>query len=264
MSSGHDDLVDTAVRDIAELDAQVAAGEITPERAEGLRRRYEARAAAALAAADDVPDPHPGTPRRAPRAWTLAYILIAVVAVVAAVVVLPSTIVDRPEGGAVTGIEPLLPEDGEMAAAPRDPYAISDNELMELVAENPDSVGIRLALADRYAAAGEFGAAMRVYMDVVGSHPDDPDARVGLASLLLQIGQDQPALENADRAVELQPDSIDAAWVQANVLISGHGDIERGVEILERLAARPDLPPMVRSDVDDLLGDIRDTGRGTS
>lgn len=262
MSLGRDEAVDTAVRDIAELDAQVVAGEITPARAESLRRRYEARAAAALAAAGDAPAPQPGTPHRAPRAWTLAYVLTGVVAMVAAVVVLPSAIIDRPEGGAVTGIEPLLPEEG--APAPRDPDAISDDELLELVAENPDSVGIRLALADRYAATGEFGAAMRVYMEVVGSHPDDADARVGLAWLLLQIGQDQPALENADLAVELQPDSIDAAWLQANVLITGPGDVDRGVEVLEQLAARPDLPPMVRDDVDDLLRNARDPDRETS
>lgn len=262
MSSRRDrEIADQALSDLVELEAQVVDGEIGADRARELRRRYESVAAEALTAIDS-PDPPTGRPRtvRGPRAWTLAYVLAATVALVAAVVLLPAAVVDRPAGGAATGIEPMA--GGPGAPPPIDPAAVDDEQLERVVADNPDVIGMRLALADRYVAAGDYGAAMRHYVEAANRRPDDADVRTRLAWLLLQIGQTGPALENVDRALALQPDSAEAAWVRANVLIDGTGDPRGGIAVLEGLATRPDLPAEFRSRVEELLADTRAAVRG--
>lgn len=257
MSSHRDrEIADQALSDIVELEAQVAAGEIGADRAHKLRRRYEAVAAQALTAAESPDPPTLPPPKvRGPRAWTLAYILAATVALITAVVLLPAAVVDRPVGGAATGIEPMA--EGPGSPPPIDPGAVDDEQLEQVVADNPDVIGMRLALADRYVAAGDYGAAMRHYVEAVNRRPDDPDVRTRLAWLLLRIGQTGPALENVDRALALQPDSAEAAWVRANVLIDGTGDLRGGITVLEDLATRADLAPEVRRRVEGLLADTR-------
>lgn len=253
------EIADQALRDIAELDEQVAAGEIGPERAAELRRRYEAVASDALADAGPRGDPDDGRARPwRPGAWTWTYALAVMVALIAVVVLLPSALIDRPPGGAVTGVE-ATGADGSPPSV--DPNAVSNEQLEEVVAANPQVVGMRLALADRYAAAGEDGRAMRHYLAALDQQPDNPDVLTRLSWLLLGIGQPGPALENVDRALAVQPDSVEAAWVQANVLVNGTGDRVRGIAVLERLAARGDLSSAVRSRVDELLAQAR-TGQG--
>ncbi|SFO45497.1 Tetratricopeptide repeat-containing protein [Pseudonocardia ammonioxydans] len=260
-SSRNQEVADQALSDIVELETQVAGGEIGADRARELRRRYETLAAQALAAAESPAPPTARSPTdRSPRAWTLAYVLAATIGLVAAVVLLPAAVVDRPVGGAATGIEPMGA--GPDAPPPIDPGAVDDEQLEQVVADNPEVIGMRLALADRYVAAGDYGAAMRHYVEALNRRPDDPDVRTRLAWLLLQIGQTGPALENADRALALQPDSADAAWVRANVLIDGTDDLRGGIAVLEDLATRSDLPPEFRSRVDELLAATRAAAGG--
>lgn len=257
MSSRRDrEIADQALSDIVELEAEVAGGEIGVDRARELRRRYETVAAHALAAAESPDPPTVRPPKvRGPRAWTLAYVLAATVALIAAVVLLPAAVVDRPVGGAATGIEPMA--GGPGSPPPIDPGAVDNKQLEQVVADNPEVIGMRLALADRYVASGDYGAAMRHYVEAVNRRPDDPDVRTRLAWLLLQIGQTGPALQNVDRALALQPNSAEAAWVRANVLIDGTGDLRGGIAVLEDLATRSDLPPEFRRRVEALLADTR-------
>lgn len=103
-----EELRDQALRDLVELDRQIADGEIPPDAAAGLRRRYEATAARTLAALDATAQaPSTGTPtrRRPSRARVVAYALTALAAVVAAAVLLPQYLAQRPVGGFVTGNE---------------------------------------------------------------------------------------------------------------------------------------------------------------
>lgn len=104
---GHlEELRDQALRDLAELDRQVAGGEIPPGVATGLRRRYEATAARALAALDAPAQPATSVTRARPsRARIVAYALTALAAVLAVAVLLPRYVAQRPAGGFVTGNE---------------------------------------------------------------------------------------------------------------------------------------------------------------
>ncbi|MPZ66017.1 MAG: hypothetical protein GEU83_11045 [Pseudonocardiaceae bacterium] len=102
------ELADQALRDIVDLDRQVADGELPEATAGVLRDRYETTAARALAALETVEEPVLGAatakPRRS-RARVAAYALAGIAAVVAAAVLLPLSVVDRPTGGFVTGNE---------------------------------------------------------------------------------------------------------------------------------------------------------------
>ncbi|GAA2565729.1 tetratricopeptide repeat protein [Pseudonocardia hydrocarbonoxydans] len=235
-----------AVRDLVELDEQVAAGEITEADAAGLRRRYEHAAARALAERVAGAPPDRGAAlsgRRRPGPWALVYSLTAVVGVVAAVILLPAALVERPAGGAVTG------NVGQAIGAPG--ATVTDAQLEEVVAANPDVVGMRLALADRYVAQGDYGPAMRHYLDALEREPGNAPALARLSWLLLQIGQTQPAWETVNQALAIDPVLTEALWFRANIQLDGLDDPAGALATLQDLAAR-DLPPEVAGQVQQL------------
>jgi tetratricopeptide (TPR) repeat protein len=249
-------LADQAVRDIVELDGQVDAGDVPPEVAQPLRHRYESLAGRALEALDadadadaaDGPEPLRAEPGR-PRAWTLVYALAGVTALVAAVVLLPASVLDRPPGGFVTGNEAVQRADG---APPLDPsVAVSDEQLEQVVAANPDVVGMRLALADRYVAQGEYDRAMRHYLDALRREPGNAQALARLGWLLLQIDQPQPALESVQQALTIDPALDEALWFKANIQLHGLDDPDAALTTLQELSGR-ELTPEVRSQVEQL------------
>lgn len=242
---------DQAVRDIVELDRQVACGEIGEADAATLRAGYEASAARSLGALDPAGPPAPA-PAPAPRAWSLAYLLAGVVAVVVALVLLPASLIDRPVGGYVTGNEAV-----QGGAPALDPSAtVTDEQLEEVVAANPGVVGMRLALADRYVAQGDFGPAMRHYLDALRREPDNAEANAHLGWLLLQIGRPQDALESVDRALALDPSLDDALWFRANIALDGVDDPAAALVSLTELGRR-ELSPAVREQVDQLTETAR-------
>ncbi|OZM76389.1 tetratricopeptide repeat protein [Pseudonocardia sp. MH-G8] len=247
-------LADQAVRDIVDLDAQVAAGEITEVDARPLRRRYETTAGRALEALDALDalgtDAEPPLmPRSRPRGWSLAYLLAVVVALVAAVVLLPASLLERPAGGAVTGNEAVQ---GAAGAPPLDPSAtVTDEQLEQVVAANPDVIGMRVALADRYVAQGEYEPAMRHYLDALRREPGNADALARLGWLLLQIDQPEEAMRSVEQALAIDPSLDEALWFKANIELYGVDDPTAALATLQELAGR-DLPAEVRAQVDQL------------
>lgn len=251
MSAGQDRLrqqIDQAVRDLVELDEQVTAGEITEVDATALRRRYEHSAAAALAAlqGDRADASGTVTDRRRPGAWALVYSLVGVVAVVAALVLLPAALVERPVGGAATG------NVGQPAGPAATPATVTDAQLEEVVAANPDVIGMRLALADRYVAQGDYGPAMRHYLAALDREPSNAPALARLSWLLLQIGQTQQAWEMVNQALALDPALTEALWFRANIQLDGLDDPDGALATLRDLAAR-NPPPEVAAQVQELV-----------
>ncbi len=235
-----------AVRDIIELDRQVACGEIDECDAGTLRAGYEARAAQSLGALESADPPAPA-PSPAPRAWSLAYLLAGVVAVVATLVLLPASLIDRPVGGFVTGNEAVQGGAPVLDAS----ATVTDAQLEEVVAANPDVVGMRLALADRYVAQGDFGPAMRHYLDALRREPDNAEAHAHLGWLLLQIGRPQDASESVDQALAIDPSLDDALWFRANIALDGLDDPAAALASLAELGRR-ELTPAVREQVEQL------------
>ncbi|MBN9098027.1 MULTISPECIES: cytochrome C biosynthesis protein [unclassified Pseudonocardia] len=254
------ELADQAVRDIVELDAQVAAGEIPAAAAEPLRHRYEATADQALRALDagagaghePAAPVEPARPGR--RAWTLAYSLAGVAVLVAGLVLLPDSVLTRPTGGFVTGNEVMTAS----GAPPLDPTArITDTQLEQVVAANPGVVGMRLALADRYVAEGTYDPAMRHYLDALRREPRNAEGLAHLGWLLWLIRQEGPAWDSVNQALAVDPTQQDGLWFRAVIALDGRNDPATALATLAQLQ-RQTLAPEVAAQVQQLA----DTARG--
>lgn len=262
-------LADQAVRDIVELDEQVAAGEITDADARPLRRRYEGTAARALSALDArTPVPgqdelEPARPLR-PHGWVLVYAIVGVVAVLVTLVLLPASVIDRPVGGFVTGNEIGTDVGRDSGAAPPlDPSTpVTDEQLEEVVAANPDVVGMRLALADRYVGQGDYAAAMRHYLDALRREPDNAAGLTRLGWLLFQIDQPDDALASVQQALAIDPNLDEALWYRANIQLDGLDDPAGALTTLLVLKGRT-LDPEIAAQVDELTAEAERRAAGT-
>ena len=254
--------LEQALRDGEDLADQVAAGELTGREAEPLRRRYERVAADTIAALDlrtdrrdDEPAPEPeesssapGTPRRRARAAVVGGLLAAAV-VCGSLVALPAFVGDRPPGGYVTGNDMGGPAPATTArSAGRDLSTVTDAELARVVAANPDVIGMRVALADRYAAKGRYEQATTHYLAALKRDPGSAEAQAGLAWVLFQTGQADQALPLVDRALRTAPALPRALWTKANILLYARADPGGALDLLHRME-RTSLPPEVRKQV---------------
>lgn len=263
---------DQALRDLADIEAQVAGGELTAAEAAPLRLRYERAAADAITAlgvrstpADgQAAPPEPAEPAeqagsttagatvRRPRT-RLLYSLAAATAVVAAAVALPASVGDRPAGGFVTGNEVR----GSAPAPPppsggRDLSTVTDAEMERVIAENPDVLGMRVALADRYADKGRYDQAVTHYLAVLKRDPGSAAAQAGLAWAMFRTGRPEQALPLVDRALRSEPSLPRALWTKANILLYAGADPSGAIDLLRTMERQP-LTPTVRKQVTDLI-----------
>ncbi|MBW3619023.1 MAG: tetratricopeptide repeat protein [Actinobacteria bacterium] len=244
---------DQAVRDLAELEDQVAAGEIDAATAAALRRRYEADATTALRALERAGSEHtPGADGdgRTRRGVLVAASVLAVAAVGGAVLALPGFVLDRPEGGYVTGNEAI-------AGAPegRDLAEVTTEEMEAVVAQNPDIIPMRLRLAHRYFAAGDYRQAFDHYMAVLDREPH-AEAMSRLGWIVASDGEIDLAVELLERSLRIAPDDPEATWFLANIRLYGQGEAAEATALLEPLLDRDDLGPY-RDQIEQSLADAR-------
>lgn len=252
-----EEVADQAVRDLVELDEQVAAGEISPAAAQALRRRYETAATTAWAnveaAATDAAPPTRSRPPRS-RAVVLAYGVTAAIALVAAMILLPGSVLQRPEGGFVTGNEVTQGADQAPALDPDAPP--SNAQLEDVVAANPEVVGMRLALADRYLAEGDVASALRHYEQALRREPDNAQALSRSGWALAQDGQPDLGMTLVQQALEIEPQQQDALWFQANIAMT-LDDPETASDSLRQLSQQP-MTPDVAAQVGQLQGTVQE------
>lgn len=237
--SRHPDLLerrDQALRDLAELDEQVTAGEIDEATAGPLRARYEVEATDAIAALERTTAtvPRQGSGRAWSRRRLGGVSLLAAATAAAAVLVLPDYVAGRPAGGFVTGNEAAAGGGG------RDLSQVTTSEMEQVVATNPGVVDMRLALARRYLDDGDHEKAFEHYMAVL-DREDHPEAMAYLGWLVFLDGDPDLALLLLDASLEREPDNAETTWFLANVHLYGKSDPAAAIPLLERLAARNDL-----------------------
>ena len=238
---------DLAVRDLVELDDQIAIGEISQAHAQGMRARFEAEAATALQALaelDEQPAKQPASPS-VRRRWPvrLAGVATAIVVGLSAVVMLPGAVADRPAGGFVTGNE---------ATAGRDLDGVTNAEMEAVVADNPDVVPMRLRLAHRYLDAGDYTRAFEHYSAVL-DRQDDPVALSHLGWVVFNQGEAALAEQLVTASLDLRAGEPEALWFLANIRLLGTGDPSGAIEAIDQLAVRGDLDEQDRA----MLADAR-------
>lgn len=254
-----------ALRDLVDVEQQQETGELTPEVAADLRRRYEAEAAEALSAiaarskvvdaAQDTVGASPIAARpRTPSGRQVTY-AVGIATSVAAAVMVPKYVVDRPPGGFVTGNE-VTQQTQELPSgspsAPRNLASVTDAEMERVVEANPDVIGMRLALAGRYADKGRNDLAAVHYTKVLDRDPGNAEAQAHLGWMMLQLDRPQEGARLVDRALRTDPSLLDALWFQANIRLYGLNDAAGAVTTLNRMRARRDLTPSVGKQVEQL------------
>jgi tetratricopeptide (TPR) repeat protein len=84
-------------------------------------------------------------------------------------------------------------------------------------------------------------ATTAVVSELVGRYPGTPEGHYGLARLGLRSGNYPLALDNAQRAIELEPEWIEAQLLYARMLVIS-GSIEEGLSLAEGIAEeQPEL-----------------------
>ena len=180
-------------------------------------------------------------------------------AVFAAVVLLPVNLGERPTGGAVTGNEalgPAAPTQGQDAGA-RDLSTVTNEELEDVVTQNPEVIDMRLALAHRYLDEADYLAAARHYLVALDRAPRSVEAQAHYGWLLMQLDEPEQAAEYVDGALAQDPRDEEALWFKANIALYGLADPAGAATVLEQLQQRPDLPAEVRTQVDALIAEAR-------
>lgn len=231
--------------DLAGVDEQVAAGELDEATAKRLRARYEEEIETAGVAEGASEREGPSLRR------VIAGAVLMTAAIIGVVFLVANAIDDREPGEFVTGnIEG------------RDLSEISTAEMEEVVADFPNVVGMRLALARRYFDAGDFSEALPHYLAVLEQDAANPEANanVGWMTFLSDPAQSATAAAFLDRALESLPDYPQASFYLANVRLYGLNDAAGARTLLEALAARSDLPDDVASAIDAMLLDAGGSG----
>jgi len=235
---------DRALDDLVALDAQVASGELDTATAAELRARYQAEAAAALRALEaPVVSPAPGRSGKRIAAALIAFAAIAVVVVIALV----KAVEPRPDGGFATG--------GPETATTLDLATVSNEEMEQVVAANPDVIPMRLALARRYVEEGDFSSALPHYFAVLERDERNPEALMYLGWMTYLSGDAATGVGLLEQALAVAPDDVLAMWLLANARYYGLDDRAGAVPLLEAVLASGQAPPEIVAEAEQMIAE---------
>lgn len=240
-----------AERDLAEIEEQTEIGEMDTATATRLRQRYEAERASLLeqlsenAALAGETEPAGAVTRRR----VVGAAILAVAAVVLAFGVVNAV------GDGAPGAEGVADE--VIAGEGVNLDDISNEQMEAVVAENPNIAPMRLALADRYFAEGDFSNALNHYMYVLETlEVKDPSALANVGWMTYLSNVPDVAASFVEESLAIQPDGGIAFWYLANIRFYGLGDAAGAMEPLEQLLAYDSLPEEMRTEAERLLADV--------
>ena len=279
MSSERDRLVerrDLVERDLEELAAQVAEGEIDDVTADRLRGTFQAELDALEAALRSQPEPPPdgagaaqvtagrrqrvgsspqppaapespsGEPRSPRRIVAGAVLLIVLFSVAIALAARDATDDAEPQSSP-----------GELLV---DPASVSDEQLEAVVAANPNINGMRMALADRYFAGEDYGAALDHYLYIADNNPTAAEETKALGRvgwMAYRTGLAEEADQYVAASLAIDPHNPEALVYRGFVTLYGIGDVAAAIPQLELALGLPNLSTNVISQIDDAIADAR-------
>ncbi len=134
--------------------------------------------------------------------------------------------------------------------------AITNEQMEEVVAANPEVIGMRLALARRYFEAGEFGKALDHYFEVL-DRERHPEALANVGWMTYLSGEPEVAVQYLEAALARSPDYLPAKWFISNVLVDLGRPLEAEPYLIEVMAS-PDAPDEIKLSAATLLQQIQD------
>ncbi|MDH3307962.1 MAG: hypothetical protein OEO77_10640 [Acidimicrobiia bacterium] len=249
---------DVVARDIEELAEQVVEGEVDADSAEDLLVAYRQELDSLNAELKDMPgeaktpasvasplaQPKTRSPRR-----VLVGALILIIALSAAIAFAARD----------TTAEPELASSSP-GALTVDPSSVSNEEMEAVVAANPNINAMRMALADRYFAAEEYGAALDHYLYIADNNPTPAEeskalARVGWTAYV--TGLPEAAEQYVLSSLEVDPTNSEATLFLGFITLYGLEDAEAAIPQLEEALSIPGLPPDLLAQVEQALVDAR-------
>lgn len=217
------------VRQLRDLDDDLAAGKLTDADHVRLRKPVEREAAAVLrrikaqGRTASPPPPLRDAGTRAKRWRRRTVTLLALVAGLASVAILLAGAISPRSGGPTITGDPVAsaspPDSWQQSATPEQLTAI--DAAATRVQQNPKDVGGHLALADAYAAAGASQLAAVEYLAVTQLDPANPEANTFLALLAFEAGQAGQGKTMVDRVLAAHPNYPEALYVRALILLEG-------------------------------------------
>ena len=257
MSDQRREQIDLLREELADIDRQLSDGDLDADTASKIRDRYEAELADlessdkadSTVTADDGDGPvvEPGRKRLDQRAL-VGIGLVAIVLVVIGVFAVRS--LNTPTVVGADGIVGDVVRGGSEV----DLSTISNEEMEAVVAENPDIVPMRLALARRYFEAGEFDKALDHYFEVL-DRERNPEALANVGWMTYLSQRPDIAANYVEAALEIQPDFLAAQWFLGNIYTT-LGRLDEAEALLLVVVASPDVPDDVRQSARELLDRI--------
>lgn len=259
-----DEEIELVHEEIADLDRQEAAGDLDAETAAGLRERSNARLVALEAqrssrlaptrANDDAVAGSTVAEVDAPGGRTMSRVsgraLVGAAIVGIAIVAIAVFAVTSLDDGSSAGAEGVV---GDVVAGQEgvDLSEITNDQMEEVVAQNPEVIGMRLALARRYFEEGTFDKALDHYFEVLDreQHPEAL-ANVGWMTYLSQ--RPDVAVGYLEAALARQPDYLPAQWFIANAYVT-LGRSAEALPFLVGIIASDDVPAEIRESATTLL-----------
>jgi cytochrome c-type biogenesis protein CcmH/NrfG len=238
--------------EIVDVYRQLAAGDIDAATADKLRHRYttELETLIERRSAGPVVDSVSGTKttgRLGARALIGSVIVgVAVVAIaVFAIVSFNDDSLSGVEGVARTALE---------SAQGRDLDTVSNAELEAVIAENPDIVPMRLALARRYFEEGDFGRALDHYFEVL-DREQHPEALANVGWMTYLSGRPDLAAAYLETALDRDPTYLTARWFLGNVYAS-LGRPDDAVVLLVSVANADGVPGDIKGLALELISEL--------
>ena len=264
MTTDRDDLAerrDLIRRDLDELAAQVEKAEIGAATADRLRANYQAELElldsalrelpegphepAGAADAPEIVAPHSRSPRR------------MVVGSLVVITALSVAIGFAARDAEPQNSQPISSSPGELIV---DPATVSNEQLETVVAANPNINGMRMALADRYFAAEDYGAALDHYLYIADNGPSPEEATKALARIgwMAYIsGLADEAKTYVEASLTADPTNAEATLFLGFITLYGLGDAETAIPQLEAALDLPNLSANVISQIEDALTEAR-------
>ena len=257
MADRNQEQIELVTEELEDVDRQVAAGDLDEATAETLRTKYVAELDSLIAARDGDPAPDgarglappPGSQaRRSPLKGGRA--LVGTAIVVAAITVIGVFAVNSLTGPSTAGTEGVV-SDVITGDGPIDLSEISNEEMELVVEQNPNVVGMRLALARRYFEEGDFDNALDHYM-VILEEEQHPEALANVGWMTYISGRPDIALGYVEAALERQPGSITAIWFLGNIQFT-LGNRDAAIGALTTIVDADGVPDDVKSSAEALL-----------
>lgn len=250
-------------RDLAEIDEQVALGELDNETANRLRSVYQSERSslgdqlAAIEAGSQAPADEadssaaPAGQGRSKGRSVAGTAIVGVAAVVVAVIAVFSlqerTPADEMSDGVATEVASEVME-GQSGV---DLDSVTIEQMEAVVAQNPDIPGMRIALANRYLEGGNLEGALFHYEIALEQQPDEPSTVAWVGWLTFLLGDPASAEPYVVRAIEIEPEYPQAYWFLANIRYEA-GNLEGTIVPLEKLLTY-ELPEEVREEAAAML-----------